>query len=96
MRHVLADAKIAHPHLAQRAVKVGEHPVENALAESTRPRPILLEPMKIQKRMKANQLKTPVERVRYAIVREKNRTAGLLDDPPIRNVCSLSGRFALG
>src|SRR5277367_2124710 len=52
--------------------------------------------MKIQKRMEANQFKAPVERVRYAIVGEENGLAGLFDDPPVRDVCSLAGRIVSG
>src|SRR5215469_8960112 len=37
---VLADAEVADPDLAQRAVEVGEHAVEEALGESTRLRPL--------------------------------------------------------
>ena len=94
--HMLADAEIADPHLAQRAVEIGEHFVEKTLAEQARLRPILLEAMKIKKRVKANELKAPVERVRYAIVSKENRLAGLLDDPPVRDVCSLASRIVSG
>jgi hypothetical protein len=90
---VLADAEIPDPHLAQRAVEISEHSVEKALAKQARLRPIRLEAMKINKRVEANQFKAPVERVRYAIVREENRLAGLLDDPPVSDVCSLAGRI---
>ena len=93
---MLADAEITDPHLAQRAVEIGEHSVEKALAERARLRPIRLEAMKIKKRVEANQFKAPVERVRYAIVSEENRLAGLLDDPPVRDVCSLAGRITSG
>jgi hypothetical protein len=93
---MLADAEITDTHFAQRAVEVGEHPVEKALAEQAGLRPILLEAMKIKKGMKANQLKAPVERVRYAIVRKENSLAGLLDNPPVRDICSLAGQIASG
>ncbi len=52
--------------------------------------------MKIKKSVKANQFKAPVERVRHAIVSEENGLAGLLDDPPVRDVCSLAGQIASG
>ena len=90
---MLADTEITDPHLAQRAVEIGKHSVEKALAERARLRPIRLEAMKIKKRVKANQFKAPVERVRYAIVGEENRLAGLLNDPPVRDICSLSGQI---
>ena len=91
---MLADAEVTDPHLAQGAVEIDKHSVEKALAERDRLRPIRLEAMKIKKRMKANQFKAPVERVRYAIVGEKSRLAGLLNDPPVGDVGSLSGRIA--
>jgi hypothetical protein len=93
---MLADTEVTDPYLAQRAVEVGKHSVEKALAERARLRPIRLEAMKIKKRVKANQFKAPVERVRYTIIGEENRLAGLLNDPPVREVCSLSGRIASG
>ncbi|HEX9536003.1 MAG TPA: hypothetical protein VF924_11060 [Stellaceae bacterium] len=93
---MLADAEITDTHLAQRAVEIGEHLVEKALAELARLRPILLQAMKIKKSVKANQFKAPVERVRHAIVSEENGLAGLLDDPPVRDVCSLAGQIASG
>ena len=52
--------------------------------------------MKIKKRVEADQFKSPVERVRYAIVSEENGLAGLLDHPPERDVCSLAGRIVSG
>jgi hypothetical protein len=91
---MLAHAEVTDPHLAQRAVEIGKHSVEKALAERARLRPIRLEAMKIEERMKADQFKAPVERVRYAIVGEKSRLAGLLNDPPVRDVCSLAGQTA--
>ena len=91
--HMRADAEVTDPHLAKRAVEIGEHLVEKALAERARLRPIRLEAMKIKKRMKANQFKAPVECVRHAIVSEENPLPGLLDDPSVRDVCSLSGRI---
>jgi hypothetical protein len=93
---MLAHAEVTDTHLAQRAVEIGKHSVEKALAERARLRPIRLEAMKIKKRMKANQFKAPVERVRYAIVGEKSRLAGLLNDPPVRDICSPAGQIASG
>ena len=52
--------------------------------------------MKINKRVEADQFKAPVERVRYAIVREENALAGLLDDPPVSDVGSLASRIVSG
>ena len=71
-------------------------PIEKTLAKRARLRPLRLQTMKIEKGMETDQLKTPVERVRHAIVSEENRLAGLLDHPPIRDVCSLAGRIASG
>ena len=93
---VLADAEITDAHLAQRAVEISEHSVEKALAKRARLRPIRLEAMKIKKPVEADQFKAPVERVRYAIVREEDWLAGLLDDTPVRDVCSLTGRIVSG
>ena len=93
---MLADAEVTDPHLAQRAVEIGEHSVEKALAERARLRPIRLEAVKIEKRVEAHQFKAPVERVRYAILSEENGLAGLLDHAPICDVCSLAGRIASG
>src|SRR5205814_9179212 len=94
--HMLADAEVTNPHLTQRAVEIGEHSVEKTLAEWARPRPVRLEAVKIKKRMKTNQFKAPVERVRYAILSEENAFAGLLDDAPVCDVRSLAGRIVSG
>ena len=93
---MLADAEITDTHLAQRAVEIGEHSVEKTLAERARLRPIRLQAMKIKEGMETYQFKTPVERVRDAIVSEENGLAGLLDHPPERDVCSLAGRIVSG
>ena len=94
--HVRADTQVTDPHLAQRAVEVGEHCVEEALTEPARLGSIVLEAMKIQKCMQANQFKTPVQRVRHAIIDEEHRLAGLFDDTAICAVYRLTGRIASG
>src|SRR5690348_13671552 len=91
-----ADAEIADPHLAQRAIEIGEDSVEQTLAEPARPGPVVLEPMKTEKRMKTNQLKATVYCVRHTVIREENGLAGLLDDAVIREVYGLTSRIASG
>ena len=93
---MLADAEVTDPHLTQRAVEIGEHSVEKALTERARLGPVRLKAMEIKKRMKADQVKAPVERVRYAILSEENRLAGLLDHAPVCGICSLAGRIVSG
>jgi hypothetical protein len=66
------------------------------LAESAGLRPISLEAMKIKKCVEADQLKATVEGIRYAIISEENRLAGLLDDTPVRSDCSLAGQIMSG
>ena len=93
---MLADAEVTDPHLAQRAVEIGEHSVEKALAKRARPGPVRFQAMKIKKRMKANQFEAPVERVWHAILSEKNGLAGLLDHASVCDDCRLAGRIVFG
>ena len=93
LSHVLrmfAYAEVADPYFAQRAVEIGEHSVEKALANPARLRPFGLEPVKVKECMEANQLKTPVKRVWHAMLHKEDRLASLIHDPLIRDIGGLS------
>ena len=46
--------------------------------------------------MQANQLEPPVERVGNAVFGEKHGLPGLLDDPPVGELCCIANRLASG
>lgn len=83
---MLADAQVANAHLAQRAIKIGKHPIEEPLAQPIRPRSLRLEAMEVQKRVQTDKLETTVDRVGDAKLREENGSPTLLHHPPISSV----------
>lgn len=91
---MFADAQIPSAHLAQSAIKISEHSVEKGLAKLICLRSLDLEPVKVQKRVQANEFKTPVERIWRAIFGEENRLPGLLDHAPIGKLSGISSQTA--
>jgi outer membrane protein assembly factor BamE (lipoprotein component of BamABCDE complex) len=92
--NLFADAQIPGAHLAQRPVKIGEHPVKKGLAKPIRQRALRFEPMKIQKGVQADEFEASVECVGHAVIGEEHRSTGLFDHTPISKLCSIASQTA--
>jgi hypothetical protein len=93
---VLPDTQIADSHLAQRAVEIGEHPIEKALRQEARLRPFGFQAVQVEKGVQASQLKAPVNGIRHTIVGKEDDSPRLLDYAPIGPVGSIAGGIVFG
>jgi hypothetical protein len=94
--YVPSYAQIAGSHLSERAIEIGEHSVEEALADSPRAWAFELETMQIQERMKTDQLKAAVQRIGHTVVGKEDRLPSLLDHAAISEIAGIAEYVASG
>jgi outer membrane protein assembly factor BamE (lipoprotein component of BamABCDE complex) len=85
-RHALdmtTDAQITGADLAQRAIEIGKHRIEEPLRERRGRSGLAFEPVQIQKSVQADQLKAPVERIGDTLQRKEFRPSRLGEDQTI-------------
>jgi len=94
--YMSSDAQIAGTHLSERAIEIGEHSVEEALADSSCSRAFALETMQIQEGMKADQLKAAVQRIGHTVIGKEDRLPSLLDYAAISEIAGITEYIASG
>src|SRR5439155_10752250 len=88
--YLAADAEVAGAHLAQRAVEIGKHRIEKALAQRRRMRLFALQPMEVKEGVQTDQLESAVDRIRHPALDKKAGLAGMLHNAAVGKLGSLA------